>query len=54
MGAKLSENDSLTESFRGEMRLLYILDQPVNGEDMYELEKKSEKSSTVFSQLLRI
>ncbi|CAD8107686.1 unnamed protein product [Paramecium sonneborni] len=54
LGAKLTEYESLSDSFRGEMRLLYILDQNINAEDMYILEKKSQNNSILFSQLLRM
>ncbi|CAK94566.1 unnamed protein product (macronuclear) [Paramecium tetraurelia] len=54
VGAKLTDYKSLSDSFRGEMRLLYILDQNINAEDMYILEKKSQNNSILFSQLLRM
>ncbi|CAD8175465.1 unnamed protein product [Paramecium pentaurelia] len=54
VGAKLNDYESLSDSFRGEMRLLYILDQNINAEDMYILEKKSQNNSVLFSQLLKM
>ncbi|CAD8108166.1 unnamed protein product [Paramecium sonneborni] len=54
VGAKVTEQESLSDSFRGEMRLLYILDQNINAEEMYILEKKSQNNSVLFSQLLKM
>ncbi|CAD8206549.1 unnamed protein product [Paramecium pentaurelia] len=54
VGAKFSDQEQFQNSFRGEMRMLYIIDQNINAEDIYILEKKSQNNSRLFQQLLKM
>ncbi|CAK57856.1 unnamed protein product (macronuclear) [Paramecium tetraurelia] len=54
VGAKFSDQEQFQNSFRGEMRMLYIIDSNINAEDIYILEKKSQNNSRLFQQLLKM
>ncbi|CAD8118197.1 unnamed protein product [Paramecium sonneborni] len=54
VGANFSHQELFQNSFRGEMRMLYIIDSNINAEDVYILEKKSQSNSRLFQQLLKM